>query len=600
MTTHQLDVTTLCEILESQGLMTTEQRIAAQTRADTQRARLAHERYGSTAGKNFNVDIDAIDIVSSMGLIDQLDPDRKLAADRITEAVAQRFRLPYVKIDPLKLDHQLITSTLSRPFARRHNVVPLTLESGVLTVAVTDPNAHELFDDLRRITNFDIQVVLSPRTDIQRVITEVYGFRKSVKAAVEQMSKGPDLGNLEQFVHLKRVDEIEATDKHIINAVEYVLHYAFDQRASDIHIEPKRDKAIVRMRIDGVLHDIYPMPKVVHPAFCSRIKTLSRMDIAERRKPQDGRIKTQRGDGETELRVSSLPTAFGEKIVIRIFDPALLFKDLGELGFPDQELKQYEDFISQPTGLVLVTGPTGSGKTTTLYSTLFRVTSPEVNTTTIEDPIEMVVEQFNQVAVQRKIDLDFANALRHILRQDPDIIMVGEIRDGETAEYAVQAALTGHLVFSTLHTNDTATSIARMIELGVNPYLVSSTLNGVVAQRLVRMVCKDCKSQRPLTRDELAVLDIKLPPGRERPLMVSEGAGCATCRNTGLFGRTAIVEVMPLSDPIRKLINRKADSKEIMTAAKADGMATLREGAIRKLAQGITSFSEVIRVTSDV
>ena len=600
MATHQLDVNTLCEILESQGLMSIEQRITAQTRADTQRSRLVHERYGSSAERNFNIEIDAIDIISSMNLDDQQHPDRKLAADRMTEAVAKRFNLPYVKIDPLKLDHKLITSTLSRPFARRHNVVPIELESGVLTVAVTNPNSHELFDDLRRITAFDIKVVLSPRADIQRVITEVYGFRKSVNAAVEQMSKGPDLGNLEQFIHLKNVDEIEATDKHVINAVEYVFHYAFDQRASDIHIEPKRDKAIVRMRIDGVLHDIYPMPKVVHPAFCSRIKTLSRMDIAERRRPQDGRIKTQRGDGETELRVSTLPTAFGEKIVIRIFDPQLLFKDLGELGFPDAELKQYGEFISQTTGLVLVTGPTGSGKTTTLYSTLSRVTTPEVNTTTIEDPIEMVVEQFNQVAVQRKIDLSFANALRHILRQDPDIIMVGEIRDAETAEYAVQAALTGHLVFSTLHTADTASSIARLVELGVNPYLVSSTLNGVVAQRLVRMVCRDCKTHRPLTKDELAVLDIKLPAGRERPLMVWEGAGCATCRNTGLYGRTAIVEVMPLTDTVRQLINRKADSKEIMMAAKADGMSTLREGAIRKLAQGITSFSEVIRVTSEL
>lgn len=363
MATQHLDVNTLCEILESQGLMSTEQRITAQTRAEIQRARLTHERYGSSAERVFNIEIDAIDIVSSLSFDDQLQPDRKLSADRMTEAVAQRYQLPYVKIDPLKLDHTLITSTLSRPFARRHNVVPLSLETGVLTVAVTNPLAHELFDDLRRITGFDIKVVLSPRTDIQRVITEVYGFRKSVKAAVEQMSKGPDLGNLEQFIHLKRVDEIEATDKHVINAVEYVLHYAFDQRASDIHIEPKRDKAIVRMRIDGVLHDIYPMPKVVHPAFCSRIKTLARMDIAERRKPQDGRIKTQRGDGETELRVSTLPTAFGEKIVIRIFDPQLLFKDLSELGFPDAELGQYEDFISQPTGLVLVTGPTGSGKT---------------------------------------------------------------------------------------------------------------------------------------------------------------------------------------------------------------------------------------------
>lgn len=600
MTAPQLDVSTICDALESQGLMSTEQRITAQSRAEVQKARLHHERADSNSGnRQVNTEVDAIDIVSSMAVTDATDPDRTLSSERITEAVAHHFGLPYVKIDPLKLNAQLITSTLSRPFARRHNVVPLELEGGMLTVAVTNPLAAELFDELRRITNYKLRVVLSPRADIQKIITEVYGFRKSVKAAVEQISGGHDLGNLEQFIQLKRVDEIEATDKHIVNAVEYILHYAFDQRASDIHIEPKRDRAIVRMRIDGVLHDVYPVPKAVHPAVCSRIKMLARLDIAERRRPQDGRIKTQQSDKEVELRVSTLPTAFGEKIVIRIFDPTLLFKDLGELGFPDEDLVLYEQFIARQTGLVLVTGPTGSGKTTTLYSTLRRVATPEVNITTIEDPIEMVVEQFNQVSVQTKLKLDFSRALRHILRQDPDIIMVGEIRDGETAEYAVQAALTGHLVFSTLHTNDTATSVARLIELGVNPYLISSTLAGVVAQRLMRMVCNECRQQRHLTRDEMAALDIQLPPGQNQPLLVWEGAGCVTCRHTGLYGRTAIVELMSISDTIRQMINAKGDAKEIMRAARTDGMSTLREAAVRKLAQGITSFGEVIRVTSD-
>ncbi len=601
MALRTLDVSTVCDALESQGLMGTEQRITAMSRSEVQRARLARERAKEQPERRGTpVDVDAIDIVASMALTDASDPERHLSADRVTEAVAAHVGIPYVKIDPLKLDPQLISTTLSRPFARRHNVVPLQLTDGVLSVAVTDPLAEELFDELRRITSYKVQVVLSPRADIQKVITDVYGFRKSVKAAVEQMSRGADLGNLEQFVQLRRADEIEATDKHVVNAVEYILHYAFDQRASDIHIEPKRETSMVRMRIDGVLHDIYPVPKAVHPAVCSRIKMLARMDIAERRRPQDGRIKTQRGDSEIELRVSTLPVAFGEKIVIRIFDPSLLFKDLGELGFPENELKQYSHFISRPTGMVLVTGPTGSGKTTTLYSTLRQVASPEVNITTIEDPIEMVVEQFNQLAVQTKLDLDFATALRHILRQDPDIIMIGEIRDQETAEYAVQAALTGHLVFSTLHTNDTGTTVARLLELGINPYLISSTLIGVVAQRLVRMVCNECRVQRQLTRDEMAALDIQLPPGQERQLLVWEGAGCVACRNTGLYGRSAIVEVMPLTDVIRELINRKADATEFIRAARADGMSTLREGAIRKLAQGITSFGEVIRVTSEV
>jgi general secretion pathway protein E len=602
MNTRQLDVSTVCEILEGRGLMTTDQRMTVQMRAESQRTRLIHERTGGRdPGKRLakHVEVDPIDIVAAMALPDASSPERPLTADRITEAVAQAANVPFVKIDPLKLNAQLITSTLSRPFARRHNVIPLSLEQGRLTVAVTNPWAPELFDELRRITNFDIVPVLSPRADIQKIITEVYGFRKSVSAAVEQIQRSPDLGNLEQFVQLKRMDEIEATDKHIVNAVEYILHYAFDQRASDIHIEPKRDKASIRMRIDGMLHDIYSVPKAVHPALCSRLKMLARLDIAERRRPQDGRIKTQQGAREVELRLSTLPVAFGEKIVIRIFDPQLLFKDLCELGFPPDELALYETFISRPTGLVLVTGPTGSGKTTTLYSTLLRVASPEVNITTIEDPIEMVVEQFNQVAVHSKIELGFAQALRHILRQDPDIIMVGEIRDGVTAEYAVQAALTGHLVFSTLHTNDTATSVARLIELGVNPYLISSTLTGVVAQRLTRMVCQECRTQRQLTRDETAALDIQLPAGQDQSVVVWEGTGCVTCRNTGLYGRTALVEILPVKDTTRELINQRADAKSIQRAARTDGMLTLREAALRKLAQGQTSFGEVIRVTHD-
>jgi len=597
---QKLSVSLVCEILEARGIMTTEQRISAETKKQAQRARLQADRtHGSAGVRGQASEVDAIDVIASLAFDHAQDSSRKLTADNITEAVAAHFKVAYVKIDPLKLDHQLITQTLSRPFARRHNVLPLSLDGSVLTVAVTNPLAQELFHEIRRITPYELDVVLSPRTDIQKVITEVYGFKRSVKAAVEEINRGPDLSNLEQFVRLKHVDEIEATDKHIVNAVEYVLHYAFDQRASDIHIEPKRDKAAVRMRIDGVLHDIYTVPKAVHPALCSRIKMLSRLDIAERRKPQDGRIKTQQGEREVELRVSTLPTAFGEKIVIRIFDPQLLFKNLSELGFPAEEHEIYGSFVNRSTGLVLVTGPTGSGKTTTLYSTLRGLSTPEVNITTVEDPIEMVVEEFNQVAVQPRLDLSFATALRHILRQDPDVIMVGEIRDRETAEYAVQAALTGHLVLSTLHTNDTATSVARLIELGVNPFLISSTLVGVVAQRLIRVVCTECRTERSLTRDEMAALDIPMPPGQEQALRVLEGTGCVTCRNTGLYGRVGIFEIMTVTDSIRELVNARSDAKKIMRAARADGMSTLRESAVRRLAEGLTSFGEVVRVTTE-
>jgi general secretion pathway protein E len=413
------------------------------------------------------------------------------------------------------------------------------------------------------------------------------------------MKVGSDLGNLEQLVQLKAMDELEATDKHVVNAVEYMLHYAFDQRASDIHIEPKREQSQVRVRIDGVLHNVTTLPKVVHAAVVSRIKMLARMDIAEKRKPQDGRIKTGKGEQETELRVSTLPVAFGEKVVIRIFDPTLLLQDLSSLGFYPSEYKLYESFVSRPDGMILVTGPTGSGKTTTLYSSLKYLAGPDVNIVSIEDPIEMVVEEFNQVAVHNRIGITFASTLRTILRQDPDIIMVGEVRDAETAANAVQAALTGHLVFATLHTNDSPSAVGRMLDLEVEPFLLSSTLVGVAAQRLVRMICQHCKKKTFLTPDQINTLRMKMPEKSEKKLPVYYGEGCPACRGTGYYGRTAIYEVMPVSQKIVRLINERADTKEIMKVARLDGMLTLRETAIKKLAQGVTTFEEVVRVTAE-
>jgi general secretion pathway protein E len=386
--------------------------------------------------------------------------------------------------------------------------------------------------------------------------------------------------------------------------VEYLLHYAFDNRASDIHLEPRREASVVRMRIDGVLHEVYRVPKVVHAALVSRFKMMARMDVAERRKPQDGRIKTAAGGGaggsetrEVEMRVSTLPVAFGEKVVIRIFDPEQILVDLGDLGMYPEELEAYQRFIARPNGLILVTGPTGSGKTTTLYSSLRALATPEVNIVTIEDPIEMVVEEFNQVAVQPKVEVTFPTMLRTFLRQDPDIIMVGEIRDAETAQYAVQAALTGHLVFSTLHTNDSPSTVTRLMELGVDKFLINSTLTGVVAQRLVRKVCQNCKVEQLLTPDQVALLEIPMRGGRPPELTVARGTGCPRCRGTGLFGRSGIYEVLELTDGVRKLVAEEADAAAIARQGRSDGMRSLREVAVHKLAAGITSFEEVVRVT---
>ena len=459
----------------------------------------------------------------------------------------------------------------------------------------------EALESLRSLTGLEVEAVLSSKTDIMKTIREVYGFRSSVESAVEELSPSIDVGNFEQLMHLRSAEEIEATDAHIVNAVDYLLRYAFEHHASDVHIEPKRNEGLVRMRIDGFLHLVHKIPRSVMPAVVSRIKTLARMDIAERRRPQDGRIKTTDREDEVELRISTMPVAFGEKVVIRIFDPRIILQDLDGLGFFPTELALFKTFIQRPHGVVLVTGPTGSGKTTTLYSVLKSLATDQVNIVTIEDPIEMVVEEFNQVAVQPKVGINFSSALRTILRQDPDIIMVGEIRDEETANNAMQAALTGHLVFSTLHTNDSAGAITRLRDLGVPPFLIASTVVGVMAQRLVRKVCPACSTSAQLSREQCSALQIPVVDGRDIPeLTIQVGKGCPECRQTGMKGRTGIYEVMSLTDRIRKLIHADADASEITKSSKSDGLTTLREAAIKKLAQGITTFEEVIRVTSDI
>jgi general secretion pathway protein E len=384
----------------------------------------------------------------------------------------------------------------------------------------------------------------------------------------------------------------------VINAVDYLLNYAFEQRASDLHLEPRAGDAVVRFRIDGILHDIEVVPLPVHAAITSRVKVLARMDIAERRRPQDGRIKTQRSDRECELRVASLCTAFGEKVVVRVFDPNVLATDLQDLGFSTEEREVYERWITSPSGLILVTGPTGSGKTTTLYSTLRYLSGPEINITTVEDPIELVDPRFCQVQVQPQIQLTFANALRSILRQDPDVIMVGEIRDGETAQMAVQAALTGHLVFSTVHTRDAAGAVTRLIDLGIEPFMLSSVLRGVVAQRLIRRICPHCAVDGFLSGEQVDALGLKIPVERRERLQVRFGEGCVECRHTGLRGRTGIFEMLDVGRRVRELIKKGHDANEIARASRIEGGRTLRESALRKLAQGVTTFEEVARSTA--
>jgi general secretion pathway protein E len=590
----------VADVLARGGLISDDARRTAVARENTQRARLLRDQASRSGGRTLRrAELTPIEIVASFGFGDVRRESETVDEDKATKAVADAVGVAYRKLDPLKLDAQLITRTLSRPFARRHGVLPVERRNGTLIVAAANPFDAELFESLRGLTGSDIEPVLASPSDIHRAISEIYGFREQIREAQTQLAGGaPDVGNLEQFVNLTGLEGLEASSEPVVAAVEYLLHYAFEQRASDIHVEPHREESIIRMRIDGVLHPVYRVPKGVHGALANRLKIMSRLDIALR-KPQDGRIRTARGDAEMELRVSTVPTTFGDKIVIRVLDPTVLVRDLSELGFLSDERDQFERWLLRPHGLVVVTGPTGSGKTTTLYSALQALASPEVNVVTIEDPIEMVHEGFNQIAANPRTGTSFAEALRHVLRQDPDVIMVGEVRDAETASQAVQAALTGHLVLTTLHTSDTVGAVARLCDLGVPPFLVAATVAGVVAQRLVRQVCPACAQDVSLTADEVAELGVKHPEDWAGQLLARRGAGCPKCRHTGFYGRTGIFEVLPVNSRLRHLIAQGATPEQLYRTARQDGLRSLREHAVRKVASGATSFEEAIRSTAD-
>lgn len=537
-----------------------------------------------------------VDVIASLQMERADDPTKILDEETIFQALAKAWKIPYRKIDPLKLDLNLVTTTIPHSFAMKHLVLPIDIKDGKLFIATPNPFNMEVMEDIGQVSHLKVRPVVSAKSDIFKLINEFFGFKRSIVAAEHQFT-GPavDLGNLEQYVRLRASDEVPSNDHHIVNAVDHLFSYAFDQRASDVHIEPKREKSLVRLRIDGVLHTVYELPKNVHSAIISRIKNLARLDMAEKRRPQDGRIKMDKQGVESEIRVSSVPVAFGEKLVMRIMDPEILFQDLEKLGFTSMDLLRYQQFINMPHGIVLVCGPTGSGKSTTLYSTLRYLASPEINVTTVEDPIEMVHESFNQIAVQPTAGVTFASILRYILRQDPDIIMIGEMRDLETAENAIQAALTGHLVLSTLHTNDAPSAVTRLLDLGVLPFLIQATLVGTLGQRLVRKNCPHCKEVFEMDREDLASLGLDL--GKKGMIKLHRGKGCMKCRGTGYLGRTGIYEVLPLSESIRKLITPECDGEAIRDIARREGMVTLRENAIKKLLVGETTYQEVLRVT---
>lgn len=527
------------------------------------------------------------------------EPGKQLTIEDLTHWLSEKSNLDIAHIDPLKVDVTAVTDVMSFKFARRHSILCVDASGDELVVATTQPFATSWVADLEQTSRKPIKLVVANPIDVAKYTVEFYSLAKSVFGAKGQTGDNRSaVTNFEQLLQIGSLKDPDAQDQHIINIVDWLLQYAFDQRASDIHLEPRRDKGKIRFRIDGVLHQVYELPDQVMTAVTSRIKILGRMNVAEKRRPQDGRVKTVTPEGnEIELRLSTLPTAFGEKLVMRIFDPDVLLRSFSDLGLSGDDLKNWEEMTNRPHGIVLVTGPTGSGKTTTLYSTLKQLATEDVNVSTIEDPIEMVEESFNQSQVQPKIDFDFASGIRTLMRQDPDIIMVGEIRDLETAEMAIQAALTGHLVLSTLHTNDAPSAITRLLDLGIPAHLIRVTLNGVMAQRLVRTLCPHCKEPSPTTADEWDPLvrpwKVKSPEQLYRP------TGCLECRNTGFLGRQGIYEILPVNESIKPLINADADISALRIQAMKEGMRTLRLSGAQKVGAGLTSVEEVMRVAPE-
>lgn len=532
--------------------------------------------------------------IGTQNLEDQKRPGKVLDIDVLTEWLAEKSKHPLVHIDPMKINTGKVTEVMGYAFAKRHGILCIQVTQEEVVVACMQPFSGGWEPQLEHVARRRVKRVVANPADIQRFMVEFYTLARSVSGA----SGGPTasaITNFEQLVELGQATDPDANDQHIVKIVDWLLQYAYDQRASDIHIEPRREVGRIRFRIDGVLHYVYELPANVATAVTSRFKVLARMDISEKRKPQDGRIKTRRGDGsEIELRMSTLPTAFGEKLVMRIFDPEVLLRSFTDLGLVGEDYNRWSAMLQRPNGIVLVTGPTGSGKTTTLYSSLRLIATAEVNVSTIEDPIEMVEESFNQTQVHHKIGLDFAAGIRSLMRQDPDIIMVGEIRDLETAQMAVQAALTGHLVLSTVHTNDAPSTVARLLDLGIPAYLINATLLGVMAQRLVRTLCPHCKEEGHISNDDwqqlVAPWKVNMPAKIYRPI------GCLECRNTGYLGRQGLYEILVVSETLKERVTSDCNLLDMRRQAMKEGMRTLRLSGAQKIAAGLTTLEEVMRV----
>ena len=574
---RKLDLETVLGALRRDGLLAEED--VLKVRADV---RTSHNK----------IELHPLALVANLKLTNPRDK-KPLSLEVLTQWLADKAALPYLKIDPMKVDVAAVTQVVSHAYAQRYRILPVEVSAQQVTIATCEPFDTRWTADIGHVLRREIHRVVVNPIDLQRYLVEFYGVQRSIQRARDAKTETSSILNFEQLLELGKSGDVGADDRHVVHIVDWLLQYAFEQRASDIHLEPRRDTSPIRFRIDGVMHKVFELPTPVMTAVTARVKILGRMDLAEKRRPQDGRIKTRSiGGREVELRLSTMPTAFGEKVVMRVFDPDIVVKEFRQLGFSMDEELIWRGLVERPHGIVLVTGPTGSGKTTTLYSTLKHLATPDINVCTVEDPIEMVSPEFNQMQVQTSIDLDFATGVRTLMRQDPDIIMVGEIRDLETAQMAIQASLTGHLVLSTLHTNDAPSALPRLLDLGAPHYLIQSTLTGVVAQRLVRTLCPHCKAetQLDLRAWDALVHRWKLPP----PAKVYGPTGCLECRNTGFLGRTGIYEMMRVSAPIRRMILPELDLGRLTETALGEGMRPLRVSAAAQVARGVTTIAEVI------
>ncbi len=523
-------------------------------------------------------------------------PHKAITVEMLSHWLADRADLDYYHIDPLKLDFGSAAQIVSQGYAERLKIMPISAKNGVAVIATTEPYNTDWITDLERVLKMKIKLVVANPLEISRYLPEIYNLASSMNAAnLAKAGQIVGVQNFEQLVELGKDKNLDANEQHVVNIVDWLFKYAFEQRASDIHLEPRRNMGTMRFRIDGVLHQVYQLPPNIMNAITSRIKLLGRMDMVEKRRPQDGRIKTLTTEGvEIELRLSTMPTAFGEKLVMRIFAPDISAKDFLALGFSEKQADTWDGWTKAPNGIILVTGPTGSGKTTTLYSTLRLLATPEVNVCTVEEPIEMVEPLFNQMQVQSNIGLNFADGIRTLMRQDPDIIMVGEIRDLETADMAIQAALTGHLVLSTLHTNDSPAAVTRLLDLGVPSYLIHSTVLGVMAQRLVRTLCSSCKVPEAISQEDWDGLvgNFNIP----KPAHIYKPVGCLECRNTGFRGRSGIYEMLTISPALRKLITPETDLAKLTKLAYQEGMQPLVINGAEKVAAGLTTIEELMKV----